>query len=113
MGPAFPGGRVISLTDAEAGKDLAQQVVAGGFAGNLAQRAMCETKFFRRQFVRLARFEALARGLRMSPRTAERIDVAAAGREGASVPGVIARRMLEMGAQRVKTGAALRGDSNR
>src|SRR5512141_2511741 len=73
----------MSFTDAEAGEDPSQQVVARDLAGNLAEVELCVVQLLCDQFARVALGEQPMRFLDVGARATQRVEVPRPGRESA------------------------------
>ena len=87
------------LADTEAGKDPAQEVVAGEFAGNLVQRLLGAAKLFGDELAGTAFLELALSFIDVAAGAGQGLEVPVARGDRACVECLIAHAELQVGAQ--------------
>ena len=92
----------LSLPDTKTAEDLAEQILAGKFPGDFAQAALREAQILGEQFEGASAAQGVRGILRMLPRPAQGIEMAAPCGESAGLGFLIAGGRFQMAAQQVQ-----------
>ena len=95
----FAPSRLILLPDAEAAEDLAEQILAGEFSGDLAQGVLGEAQILGEQFEGSGAAQDIGGILHMLPRTAQGVEMPAPGGERTGVEFPVSGRRFQVTAQ--------------